>query len=133
MGADWTFPVAAFRRGANQDPVGAGVLVSGDFVLTCAHVVEAALKGKSKRFKRGRGPRRPSFIERLYLATLETMTEWISRLRKEAGLGSPRGENPRSKFPEKVTAFRAEMAVHGRYGKPCPRCGGKVPTGRRGR
>ncbi len=44
------------------------------------------------------------------------MIEWIERLRKDAG----------GKFPEKVTAFREEMAVHGRYGQPCPRCGAKV-------
>ena len=45
MKADWTSPVAAFRRGANQAPVGAGVLVACGFVLTCAHVVEESLKG----------------------------------------------------------------------------------------
>jgi formamidopyrimidine-DNA glycosylase len=44
------------------------------------------------------------------------LTLWIERLRGEA----------ESKFPEKVTAFRKEMAVHGRYGLPCPRCGEKV-------
>ncbi len=55
-------------------------------------------------------------ISRLQAAIRETMTEWIERLRKDAG----------GKFPEKVTAFREEMAVHGRYGQPCPRCGAKV-------
>jgi formamidopyrimidine-DNA glycosylase len=55
-------------------------------------------------------------IERLYQATRETLIEWPARLRAEAGRG----------FPEKVTAFREGMAVHGRYGKPCPRCGAKV-------
>jgi formamidopyrimidine-DNA glycosylase len=55
-------------------------------------------------------------IRRLYDATRATLLEWIDRLRAEAGEG----------FPEKVTAFRPEMAVHGRYGKPCPRCGAKV-------
>jgi formamidopyrimidine-DNA glycosylase len=55
-------------------------------------------------------------IERLYEATRATMLEWIDRLRADA----------RDEFPEKVTAFRPEMAVHGRYGKPCPRCGAKV-------
>jgi formamidopyrimidine-DNA glycosylase len=55
-------------------------------------------------------------IRRLYDATRATLLEWIERLRAEAGEG----------FPEKVTAFRPEMAVHGRYGKPCPRCGAKV-------
>jgi len=53
---------------------------------------------------------------RLYDATRETLLEWIARLRADAGV----------KFPEKVTAFREGMAVHGRYGKPCPRCGAKV-------
>jgi formamidopyrimidine-DNA glycosylase len=55
-------------------------------------------------------------IARLHGATVETLTEWTDRLRAEAGGG----------FPEKVTAFREGMAVHGRYGKPCPRCGAKV-------
>jgi formamidopyrimidine-DNA glycosylase len=53
---------------------------------------------------------------RLHTATREVLTEWIDRLRSEAG----------SKFPEGVTAFRPEMAVHGKYGKLCPRCGAKV-------
>jgi formamidopyrimidine-DNA glycosylase len=55
-------------------------------------------------------------IERLYTATRATLVEWTDRLRTEAA-----GE-----FPEKVTAFRPAMAVHGRYGQPCPRCGAKV-------
>ena len=55
-------------------------------------------------------------IERLYEATRATLTEWIQWLRAEAA----------DTFPEKVTAFRPGMAVHGRYGKPCPRCGAKV-------
>jgi len=55
-------------------------------------------------------------IERLHVATRQTLTDWTDRLRTEAGGG----------FPEKVTAFREGMAVHGRYGKPCPRCGAKV-------
>ena len=55
-------------------------------------------------------------IERLYEATRATLVDWVERLRAEAG-----GE-----FPEKVTAFREGMAVHGRYGKPCPVCGAKV-------
>jgi formamidopyrimidine-DNA glycosylase len=53
---------------------------------------------------------------RLYDATREVLAEWIQRLRSDA----------RGKFPEGVTAFREEMAVHGKYGKPCPRCGAKV-------
>jgi formamidopyrimidine-DNA glycosylase len=55
-------------------------------------------------------------IARLYLATHEVLRDWIQRLRAEAA----------GKFPEKVTAFREEMAVHGRYGLPCPRCGAKI-------
>ena len=54
--------------------------------------------------------------ERLIAATRHTLEVWIERLRAEAEAG----------FPEKVTAFRKEMAVHGRYGQPCPRCGEKI-------
>ena len=54
--------------------------------------------------------------ERLFEATRATLTEWIERLRREVGDG----------FPEKVTAFRSEMAVHGRYGQPCPVCAAPV-------
>jgi formamidopyrimidine-DNA glycosylase len=54
--------------------------------------------------------------ERLFAATRQTLELWIGRLRTEAEAG----------FPEKVTAFRKEMAVHGRYGEPCPRCGDRV-------
>ena len=50
--------------------------------------------------------------QRLFAATQEVLHEWIQRLRAEVGTG----------FPEKVTAFRKEMAVHGRFGKPCPVC-----------
>ncbi len=53
---------------------------------------------------------------RLHVATISTMTEWIARLRAEAG----------DKFPEKVTAFRPEMAVHGKFREPCPMCGDPV-------
>ena len=55
-------------------------------------------------------------IDRLFRATREVLETWIERLRVEAGDG----------FPEKVTAFREEMAVHGRHGKPCPDCGTAV-------
>src|SRR5687768_1566406 len=55
-------------------------------------------------------------IERLRVATVETLTEWTERLRTEVGDG----------FPEKVTAFREEMAVHGKYGQPCPVCAAPV-------
>jgi formamidopyrimidine-DNA glycosylase len=54
--------------------------------------------------------------ERLYRATQQVMNEWIVRLREDAGTG----------FPEKVTAFRDAMAVHGKYGQPCPVCGAPV-------
>jgi formamidopyrimidine-DNA glycosylase len=54
--------------------------------------------------------------DRLFAATRETLRVWIDRLGKEAQVG----------FPEKVTAFRPDMAVHGRFGKPCPRCGEKI-------
>ncbi len=55
-------------------------------------------------------------IERLYHATQKTLRDWVERLRVEAG------EN----FPEKVTAFRKDMAVHGKYKQPCPVCGAPV-------
>jgi formamidopyrimidine-DNA glycosylase len=55
-------------------------------------------------------------FERLYRATRESLLEWMARLREDAA----------GRFPEGVTAFREGMAVHGRYGKPCPRCGTKV-------
>jgi formamidopyrimidine-DNA glycosylase len=55
-------------------------------------------------------------VKRLYDAIREVLPEWIERLRTEAGEG----------FPEDVTAFRPAMAVHGRFGKPCPVCGAPV-------
>lgn len=55
-------------------------------------------------------------IGRLHLAARQTLLEWIDRLRVETA----------ERFPEKVTAFRSEMAVHGRYGQPCPVCGTPV-------
>jgi formamidopyrimidine-DNA glycosylase len=55
-------------------------------------------------------------VRRLHEATRVVLTEWIERLRREAEAG----------FPEGVTAFRPDMAVHGRYGKPCPTCGSPV-------
>jgi formamidopyrimidine-DNA glycosylase len=54
--------------------------------------------------------------ERLFAAARQTLSVWIDRLRAEGEAG----------FPENVTAFRKDMAVHGRYGKPCPRCGEKI-------
>jgi len=53
---------------------------------------------------------------RLFAATREVLAAWTARLREETG----------DRFPEKVTAFRPEMAVHGKYGQPCPRCGAPV-------
>ena len=55
-------------------------------------------------------------VSRLFRASQETLTSWIERLRKETGEG----------FPERVTAFREGMAVHGRFGLPCPVCGSPV-------
>jgi formamidopyrimidine-DNA glycosylase len=55
-------------------------------------------------------------MARLHAAAIETLEAWIARTRDEVGDG----------FPEKVTAFRKGMAVHGRYGQPCPRCGSPV-------
>jgi formamidopyrimidine-DNA glycosylase len=55
-------------------------------------------------------------VEQLFAAIKRTLTEWVERLRAES----------KDRFPEKVTAFRAEMATHGKYGEPCPRCGSKI-------
>ena len=55
-------------------------------------------------------------VAALWRATTEVLSEWTERLRAQAGGG----------FPENVTAFRAEMAVHGKYGEPCPVCGAPV-------
>ena len=74
-----------------------------DEILHAAKLSPIALTQKLKADEWGR----------LFAATRETLRVWMDRLRSEA-------ENA---FPEKVTAFRKEMAVHGRYGKPCPRCG----------
>jgi formamidopyrimidine-DNA glycosylase len=77
-----------------------------DEILHAAQLSPLALTQKLK----------PEEWTRLYAATRETLRTWIDRLRAEA----------EHRFPEKVTAFRKEMAVHGRYGKPCPRCGDPV-------
>ena len=55
-------------------------------------------------------------ISRLFTAIKSSLTDWIERLRVEY----------RDCFPEKVTAFRPDMATHGKYGEPCPRCGSKI-------
>jgi formamidopyrimidine-DNA glycosylase len=59
---------------------------------------------------------KPEEWKRLFAATRATLTLWMDRLHKEA----------EKSFPEKVTAFRPEFAVHGKFGQPCPRCGEKV-------
>jgi formamidopyrimidine-DNA glycosylase len=87
-------------------------LVSGignaysDEILHAAQLSPITLTGKLD----------PQQWERLFTATQQTLRLWIDRLGAEA----------KASFPENVTAFRAEMAVHGRYGKPCPRCGEKI-------
>jgi formamidopyrimidine-DNA glycosylase len=58
----------------------------------------------------------PDEWERLFAASRSTLQRWIDQLRTDAT----------SAFPEKVTAFRKDMAVHGRFGQPCPRCGEKI-------
>jgi formamidopyrimidine-DNA glycosylase len=77
-----------------------------DEILHAARLSPIALTAKLK----------PEEWERLFAATRETLALWVGRLRAEAEKG----------FPEKVTAFRPEMAVHGRFGQPCPQCGEKV-------
>jgi len=59
---------------------------------------------------------KPDEWQRLFVAARHTLQQWVDRLQTEAGTG----------FPDKVTAFHKGMAVHGRYGQPCPRCGEKV-------
>jgi formamidopyrimidine-DNA glycosylase len=77
-----------------------------DEILHAAQLSPIALTQKLK----------PDDWQRLFLATRQTLEFWMTRLRAEA----------ETAFPEKVTAFRKDMAVHGRYGQPCPRCGDKV-------
>jgi formamidopyrimidine-DNA glycosylase len=77
-----------------------------DEILHAAQLSPVALTTKLK----------PEEWERLFTATQNTLRIWIDRL----------GEEAEVEFPEGVTAFRPDMAVHGRYGQPCPRCGEKV-------
>lgn len=77
-----------------------------DEILHAAQLSPVALTQKLK----------PEEWERLFEATRTTLRAWIDRLVAEA----------EKEFPEGVTAFRPDMAVHGRYGQPCPRCGDKV-------
>ena len=58
----------------------------------------------------------PKEVEQLYRATRDSLLLWIDRLRAQTG----------DEFPEKVTAFRPDMAVHGKYKQPCPRCGTRI-------
>jgi formamidopyrimidine-DNA glycosylase len=87
-------------------------LVSGignaysDEILHAAHLSPVTLTHKLKGEE----------WERLFAATRSTLTIWMERLRKEA----------EKSFPEGVTAFRPEFAVHGKFDQPCPRCGEKV-------
>ncbi len=76
-----------------------------DEILHAAHLSPITLTQSSS----------PRSGSRLFAATRSTLTLWIDRLRAEA----------EKAFPEKVTAFRPEMAVHGRFGQPCPRCGAR--------
>ena len=77
-----------------------------DEILHAARLSPLALTGKLSEQE----------VARLQVACRETLAGWTERLRQEAGQG----------FPEGVTAFRAGMAVHGRFGKPCPVCGSPV-------
>jgi formamidopyrimidine-DNA glycosylase len=95
-------------KGALTDPriiSGIGNAYS-DEILHAAQLSPVTLAKKLK----------PEEWERLFAATRDTLELWINRLRAEAENG----------FPEKVTAFRKEMTVHGRYAEPCPRCGEKI-------
>ncbi|HEU5450350.1 MAG TPA: DNA-formamidopyrimidine glycosylase family protein [Terriglobales bacterium] len=74
-----------------------------DEILHAAQLSPIALTHKLK----------PEEWERLFRATREVLGSWMDRLRSQA----------KAEFPEKVTAFRPEMSVHGKYGKACPRCG----------
>jgi formamidopyrimidine-DNA glycosylase len=77
-----------------------------DEILHAAQLSPTALTGKLE----------PQEWERLFIAARQTLEHWIDCLQAEADTG----------FPEKVRAFHKGMAVHGRYGQPCPRCGEKV-------
>ncbi len=94
---------AAFARLCGKHNLAAFDFPNGTLVVTEAAV---ALTHKLAREE----------IERLHRATQETLSHWIELLRKQTG----------DAFPEHVTAFRPEMAVHGKHGQPCPICGMKV-------
>ncbi|MYF11731.1 MAG: formamidopyrimidine-DNA glycosylase [Gammaproteobacteria bacterium] len=80
-----------------------------------AYSDEILLTAGMSPFKRA-GALSDEEAERLFSACRSVLTEWTERLRREAG----------DKFPAKVTAFHKEMAVHGKYRQPCPRCGSPV-------
>ena len=88
-----------------QDLVGVGVADSGE-ILHAAGLSPTALTAKVDNLE----------VERLFRATVATLGDWTELLTREA----------EAAFPEKVTAFRRGMAVHGRYGQPCPVCGTAV-------
>ncbi len=108
-GSNRSFACATTRsRGRSSDPhlfSGIGNAYS-DEILHRARLSPLALSQKLTSIE----------VERLFTATREVLNEWVERLRAEAG----------EDFPEKVTAFRPEMAVHGRFGEPCPVCGAPV-------
>jgi formamidopyrimidine-DNA glycosylase len=77
-----------------------------DEILHCARLSPVALTQKLPA----------AAIEQLFPATRQTLAHWIEILRRETG----------DRFPERVTAFRPAMAVHGKFGHPCPMCGAKI-------
>jgi formamidopyrimidine-DNA glycosylase len=77
-----------------------------DEILHCARLSPVALTQKLPA----------AAIEQLFQATRQTLAHWIEILRRETG----------DRFPERVTAFRPAMAVHGKFGHPCPMCGAKI-------
>ena len=125
--------LAAFDPGG-LEPVGSSVDAFGEALRKESHTLKRALtdphlfsgignaysdeilhRARLSPFKLAR-QLTPDELARLHAATLETLTEWTGRLQSEAG----------GAFPEKVTAFHTGMAVHGRFGQPCPRCGTAV-------
>ena len=102
-----TFENRTLKRALTDPRVVSGIgNAYSDEILHAAQLSPIALTRKLE----------PHEWERLFAAARDTLKVWIDRLRAEAEAG----------FPEKVTAFRKEMAVHGRYGQPCPRCGAKI-------
>ena len=102
-----TFENRTLKRALTDPRVVSGIgNAYSDEILHAAQLSPIALTRKLE----------PHEWERLFAAARDTLKVWIDRLRAEAEAG----------FPEKVTAFRKEMAVHGRYGQPCPNCGAKI-------